>query len=120
MSLSHLTEKYIEFENAKAQQAAIKYIEWVMKEENISFAEAKLLCETVPKYSLGLKLSAPAVQQAINKGSYKKRMANRQKIAADLPDEERILFLEIPDTKNEFKEQMKKQKRERKKGKRNE
>ena len=112
-----IKDRYLEFENAKAQQAAIKYIEWVMKEENTDFRTAQMMCETVPEYSLGLKLSVPSVQQMLNKGSAARRAANKKKFLDQLPENEKIIFLQIGDTKQEFKDEMKKQKREAKKKK---
>ena len=113
-----IKDKYIEYENAKAQQAAIKFIEWVMEEEKVDFRTAEAMCETIPEYSLGLKLSAPVIQQMLNKGSLKRRTENAKRFAAQLPEAERILFEKsYGDRKEEFDNQMKKQKRETKKEK---
>lgn len=113
-----IKDKYLEYENAKAQQAAIKFIEWVMEEEQTDFRTAQAMCETIPEYSLGLKLSMPAVQQMLNKGSLKRRSENAKRFAADLPDDERILFeRSYGDRKEEYRNQMKIQKREAKKEK---
>lgn len=113
-----IKDKYLEYENAKAQQAAIKFIEWVMEEEQTDFRTAEAMCQTVPEYSLGLKLSMPTVQQMLNKGSLKRRTENAKKFAAQLPDNEKILFEKsYGDRKDEFKTQMKAQKREAKKDK---
>ena len=101
------------------QDAAIKFIDWVAKEEGISFQEAQELCITEPKYSLGLKLSDPTVRQALNKGSPLKRKLARSKIAEQLEGEELKLFLEMDmnEQTKEYKTELKKQKREAKKKK---
>lgn len=107
------------FRKAMAQDSAIKYIEFVMKEENTSFQEAQLLCQTVPEYSLGLKLADPTVRQALNKGSSIKRAAARRAIAEQLPPEELDLFLkmDMDDQTKTYREELKTQKREAKKQK---
>lgn len=111
--------KINEFRKMMAQDAAIKYIEFVSKEENVSFQEAQLLCQTIPEYSLGLKLSDPTVRQALNKGSSIKRAAARRQIAQQLPPEEFDLFMKMDmdqQTKT-YNEELKTQKREAKKQK---
>ena len=45
--------KIADFQMVMAQDAAIKYIEWVQQEENLeTFQDAEYLCKTVPEYSL--------------------------------------------------------------------
>lgn len=112
--------KIADFQMVMAQDAAIKYIEWVQQEENLeTFQDAEYLCKTVPEYSLGLKLSNPTVRQALNRGSSIKRAAAKRQIAEQLTPEELDLFLKMDmnDQTKKYKEEYKKQKREAKKQK---
>lgn len=66
--------------------AVSEYYAKICKEDGVSFEEAIHLCETEPKYSMGLKMCSPAVVTMLqfSKG--------RQKFASWLTPEELKIF----------------------------
>lgn len=101
-------------------QAQSKFIEWVMKEEDIDYDTAWAICmgNTDPKeydYMLGFKLANPVLQIALFKQISKKaRIQAAKNFAAGLSDEERDLFygqIFNEETAGKFKKAMKDEKK---------
>lgn len=115
-------------EKAEAQtiqlryQAQIKYVKWLMKEEDIDQEEALAICEgrTDPlevKYMLGFKLADPVLQIALFKQVSKKaRIQAAKNFAETLSDEEKeIFYSEVfnENTAGKFKKAYKAEKKKR-------
>ena len=103
-------------------QAQIKYVKWLMKEEDVDQEEALAICEgrTDPieyKYMLGYKLADPVLQIALFKQlSKKSRIQAAKNFAETLSDEEREIFygkVFNEDTAGKFKNAYKKEKKKR-------
>ena len=102
-------------------QAQIKYIKWLMKEEDIDQEEAIAICEgrTEPieyEYMLGYKLADPVLQIALFKQvSKKSRLQAAKNFAETLSEEEREIFYnEVfnEESAGKFKKAYKKAKKE--------
>ena len=81
-----------------AAQAQMKYIQWLMKEEECDYEMAMAIVQgntdpLEPEYMLGFKLADPVLQIALFKQvSKKSRKQAAENFAATLSEEERILF----------------------------
>ncbi len=113
---SKIEEKAIETQQTLAAHAQMKYLNWLMKEEECSYEEAIAIVQGLtdprePEYMLGYKLSDPVVMIAIFKQHGKNnRLAAARNFAATLDEDERILFWnEVFDEKNakQFKKKYK-------------
>ena len=117
---SKIENKAMETQQTLAAHAQMKYINWLMKEEQCSYEEAIAIVQgrtdpLEPGYMLGYKLSDPVVVIAIFKQAGKNnRLSAARNFAANLSEEERILFWnEVFDEKNakQFKKSYKKEKK---------
>lgn len=81
-----------------AAQAQMKFIQWLMKEEECDYEMAMAIVQgntdpLEPEYMLGFKLADPVLQIALFKQvSKKSRKQAAENFAATLSEEERILF----------------------------
>lgn len=105
-----------------AIQAQMKYIQWLMKEEECDYEMAIAIVTgntepLEPEYMLGYKLADPVLQLALFKQHPKKsRIQAAKNFAETLSDEERILFWnEVfnEETAGKFKQKYKKEKKKR-------
>lgn len=103
-----------------AAQAQMKYIQWLMKEEECDYemAIAIVMGNTdplEPEYMLGYKLADPVLQIALFKQISKKaRMQAAQNFAATLSDQEELIFwTEVfnPENAKQFKKAYKAEKK---------
>ena len=117
---SRVENKALETQQTLAAHAQMKYLKWLMKEEQCSYEEAIAIVQgrtdpLEPDYMLGYKLSDPVVMIAIFKQAGKNnRLAAARNFAATLTEEERILFWnEVFDEENakQFKKSYKKEKK---------
>lgn len=117
---SKIENKAMETQQTLAAHAQMKYINWLMKEEQCSYEEAIAIVQgrtdpLEPEYMLGYKLSDPVVMIAIFKQAGKNnRIAAAKNFAATLTEVERVLFWEeVFDEKNakQFKKSYKKEKK---------
>lgn len=115
---SKIEEKAMETQQTLAAHAQMKYIQWLMKEEECDYEEALAIVQgrtdpLEPEYMLGYKLADPVVMIAIFKQHGKNnRLSAARNFAATLTEEERILFWnEVFDEKNakQFKQKYKKE-----------
>lgn len=113
---SRIEEKAMETQQTLAAHAQMKYIQWLMKEEECDYEEALAIVQgrtdpLEPEYMLGYKLADPVVMIAIFKQHGKNnRLSAARNFAATLTEEERILFWnEVFDEKNakQFKKKYK-------------
>ena len=113
---SRIEEKAMETQQTLAAHAQMKYIQWLMKEEECDYKEALAIVQgrtdpLEPEYMLGYKLADPIVMIAIFKQHGKNnRLSAARNFAATLTEEERILFWnEVFDEKNakQFKKKYK-------------
>lgn len=104
-------------------EAQMKFIYWVMEEEEVDFEMASAICTgrtdpPEPEYTLGYKLADPLGQVAMNMQiSKKKRQQATENFMKELNEAETKLFLEevAPmDTRSMFKAALKKEKRKQK------
>jgi len=89
-----------------------RYYSMIMKDEKVTYEGAVYLCETVPKYSLGLKMCSPAMIIALQKEE------NKEKFKKELNEEELRLFEDEVQSMN-FKKMWKEKRKENKKNKKN-
>lgn len=113
---SRIEEKAMETQQTLAAHAGMKYLQWLMKEEDCSYEEALAIVQgrtdpLEPEYMLGYKLSDPVVMIAIFKQHGKKnRLAAAKNFAMTLSQDEQIIFWrEVFDEKNakQFKKKYK-------------
>ena len=111
-----IEEKAMETQQTLAAHAQMKYIQWLMKEEECDYEEALAIVQgrtdpLEPEYMLGYKLADPVVMIAIFKQHGKNnRLSAARNFAATVTEEERILFWnEVFDEKNakQFKKKYK-------------
>ncbi len=93
-----IENKAMETQQTLAAHAQMKYLNWLMKEEQCSYEEAIAIVQgrtdpLEPEYMLGFKLSDPVVMIAIFKQHGKdNRLSAARNFAATLTEEEKILF----------------------------
>jgi hypothetical protein len=117
---SRIEEKALDVNQQLTAQAQMKYLSWLMNEEQIDYEEALAIVQgrTDPvewEYMLGYKLSDPALLIALFKQPRKKNRINAAKnFAMTLTDEEKIIFWrDVFDEKNakQFKKKLKEEKK---------
>ena len=91
-------DRAMQMQSDLAAQAQMKYISWLMKEEECDYEMAMAIVQgntdpLEPEYMLGFKLADPVLQIALFKQISKKaRMQAAQNFAATLSDQEKDLF----------------------------
>lgn len=117
---SRIEDRATQMQSDLAAQAQMKFIQWLMKEEECDYEMAMAIVQgntdpLEPEYMLGFKLADPVLQIALFKQvSKKSRKQAAENFAATLSEEERILFWnEVFDEKNakKFKKEYKKAKK---------
>ena len=92
---SRIEEKAMETQQTLAAHAQMKYLSWLMKEEQCDYNEALAIVQgrtdpLEPEYMLGYKLADPVVMIAIFKQHGKNnRLSAARNFAATLTEEER-------------------------------
>ena len=95
---SRIEDRAMQMQSDLAAQAQMKYIQWLMKEEECDYEEAIAIVmgntdPLEPEYMLGYKLADPVVQIALFKQvSKKSRRQAAENFAATLSDPEKDLF----------------------------
>lgn len=95
---SKIEQKAQDTQSLLAVQAQARYIQWLMKEEQIDYEEALAIVQgrtdpLEPEYMLGYKLSDPVVMIALFKQPRKKKRLNAALNFADtLSPEEAVIF----------------------------
>lgn len=121
---SKIEEKALDVNAQLTAQAQMKYLSWLMDEEQIDYEEALAIVQgrTDPvewEYILGYKLSDPALMIALFKQPRKKNRINAAKNFADTlePEEAAIFWTQVFDEENgkQFKEKLKEEKKKAKK-----
>ena len=121
---SKIEEKALDVNAQLTAQAQMKYLSWLMDEEQIDYEEALaiVLGRTDPvewEYILGYKLSDPALMIALFKQPRKKNRINAAKNFADTlePEEAAIFWTQVFDEENgkQFREKLKEEKKKSKK-----
>ena len=121
---SKIEEKALDVNAQLTAQAQMKYLSWLMNEEQIDYEEALAIVQgrTDPvewEYILGYKLSDPALMIALFKQPRKKNRINAAKNFADTlePEEAAIFWTQVFDEENgkQFKEKLKEEKKKAKK-----
>lgn len=121
---SKIEEKALDVNAQLTAQAQMKYLSWLMNEEQIDYEEALAIVQgrTDPvewEYILGYKLSDPALMIALFKQPRKKNRINAAKNFADTlePEEAAIFWTQVFDEENgkQFKEKLKEEKKKSKK-----
>lgn len=119
-----IEEKALDVNAQLTAQAQMKYLSWLMDEEQIDYEEALAIVQgrTDPvewEYILGYKLSDPALMIALFKQPRKKNRINAAKNFADTlePEEAAIFWTQVFDEENgkQFKEKLKEEKKKSKK-----
>lgn len=119
-----IEEKALDVNAQLTAQAQMKYLSWLMDEEQIDYEEALAIVQgrTDPvewEYILGYKLSDPALMFALFKQPRKKNRINAAKNFADTlePEEAAIFWTQVFDEENGklFKEKLKEEKKKAKK-----
>jgi len=91
-------DRAMQLQSDLAAQTQMKYIQWLMKEEDCDYEEAMAIVmgntdPLEPEYMLGFKLADPVLQIALFKQISKKaRRQAAQNFAATLSDPEKDLF----------------------------
>ena len=91
-------DRAMQLQSDLAAQTQMKYIQWLMKEEDCDYEEAMAIVQGLtdplePEYMLGFKLADPVLQIALFKQISKKaRRQAAQNFAATLSDPEKDLF----------------------------
>lgn len=91
-------DRAMQLQSDLAAQTQMKYIQWLMKEEECDYEEAMAIVQGLtdplePEYMLGFKLADPVLQIALFKQISKKaRRQAAQNFAATLSDPEKDLF----------------------------
>ena len=115
-----IEDRATQLQSDLAAQAQMKYIQWLMKEEecNYEMAIAIVMGNTdplEPEYMLGYKLADPVLQIALFKQLSKKaRMQAAQNFAATLSEQEELIFwTEVfnPENAKQFKKAYKAEKK---------
>lgn len=115
-----IEERALEVNAQLTAQAQMKYLSWLMGEEQIDYEEALAIVQgrTDPvewEYILGYKLSDPALMIALFKQPRKKNRINAAKNFADTlePEEAAIFWTQVfnEETGKQFKEKLKKEKK---------
>ena len=115
-----IDDRAMKLQQDLANQAQMKYIQWLMKEEECDYEEAIAIVmgntdPLEPEYMLGFKLADPVLQIALFKQISKKtRMQAAQNFAATLSDqEEKIFWTEVfnPENAKQFKKAYKAEKK---------
>lgn len=95
---TRIEDRATQLQSDLAAQAQMKYISWLMKEEECDYEEAMAIVmgntdPLEPEYMLGFKLADPVLQIALFKQISKKaRKQAAENFAATLSDRERDLF----------------------------
>ena len=93
-----IEDRATQLQSDLAAQAQMKFIQWLMKEEECDYEMAMAIVQgntdpLEPEYMLGFKLADPVLQIALFKQvSKKSRKQAAENFAATLSEEERILF----------------------------
>ena len=115
-----IDDRAMQLQQDLANQAQMKYIQWLMKEEECDYemAIAIVMGNTdplEPEYMLGYKLADPVLQIALFKQLSKKaRMQAAQNFAATLSEPEELIFwTEVfnPENAKQFKKAYKAEKK---------
>ena len=115
-----IDDRALQLQQDLANQAQMKYIQWLMKEEECDYemAIAIVMGNTdplEPEYMLGYKLADPVLQIALFKQlSKKSRMQAAQNFAATLSEQEELIFwTEVfnPENAKQFKKAYKAEKK---------
>ena len=115
-----IDDRALQLQQDLANQAQMKYIQWLMKEEECDYemAIAIVMGNTdplEPEYMLGYKLADPVLQIALFKQISKKaRMQAAQNFAATLSEQEELIFwTEVfnPENAKQFKKAYKAEKK---------
>ena len=115
-----IEEKALDVNAQLTAQAQMKYLSWLMGEEQIDYEEALAIVQgrTDPvewEYILGYKLSDPALMIALFKQPRKKNRINAAKNFADTlePEEAAIFWTQVfnEETGKQFKEEYRKEKK---------
>ena len=115
-----IDDRALQLQQDLANQAQMKYIQWLMKEEECDYemAIAIVMGNTdplEPEYMLGYKLADPVLQIALFKQLSKKaRMQAAQNFAATLSEQEELIFwTEVfnPENAKQFKKAYKAEKK---------
>ena len=86
-----------------------RYIAKIQKEDNVTYEEAWELCQTDPKYSMGLKMCSPAIVSMLCMRGGKDRFRRM------LTDEEREVFDSEVDGKINFRRAVRREHKRQKK-----
>ena len=95
---ARIEDRATQLQSDLAAQAQMKFIQWLMKEEECDYEMAMAIVQgntdpLEPEYMLGFKLADPVLQIALFKQvSKKSRKQAADNFAATLSEEERILF----------------------------
>ena len=115
-----IDDRALQLQQDLANQAQMRYIQWLMKEEECDYemAIAIVMGNTdplEPEYMLGYKLADPVLQIALFKQLSKKaRMQAAQNFAATLSEQEELIFwTEVfnPENAKQFKKAYKAEKK---------
>ena len=115
-----IDDRALQLQQDLANQAQMKYIQWLMKEEECDYEEAIAIVmgntdPLEPEYMLGYKLADPVLQIALFKQISKKaRMQAAQNFAATLSEQEELIFwTEVfnPENAKQFKKAYKAEKK---------
>ena len=119
---TRIEDRATQLQQDLAAQAQMKFIQWLMKEEECDYEEAIAIVlgntdPLEPEYMLGYKLADPVLQLALFKQHPKKsRVQAAKNFSETLTEEERILFWsEVfnEETAGKFKKEYKKEKKSR-------
>ena len=117
---TRIEDRATQLQSDLAAQSQMKYIQWLMKEEECDYEEAMAIVmgntdPLEPEYMLGFKLADPVLQIALFKQISKKaRRQAAENFAATLSDQEKELFWnEVfnPETAAQFKKSYKAEKK---------
>ena len=117
---TRIEDRATQLQSDLAAQAQMKYIQWLMKEEECDYEEAMAIVmgntdPLEPEYMLGFKLADPVLQIALFKQISKKaRRQAAENFAATLSDPEKDLFWKEvfnPETAAQFKKSYKAEKK---------
>ena len=117
---SKIDDRALQLQQDLAAQAQMKYIQWLMKEEECDYEMAMAIVmgntdPLEPEYMLGYKLADPVLQIALFKQlSKKSRMQAAQNFAATLSEQEELIFWsEVfnPENAKQFKKAYKAEKK---------
>ena len=100
-------DKVEEVNSILDNQAVMKYYETICKEDGVTFEEAIELCQTEPKYSMGLKMCSPAVIMML------RTKKGQEKFRTWLTPEELAIF-DSPECPKNFREMIRKEKKKQK------